>query len=384
MTTSPDPVKNPRAEIPRLEIGDPVPDMGWADVHGARVALGQSDHAGRTTVIYVCASPRAPAAERELAALRDLQAKFQALDAAVFVVTPDAPAENFALAARHDLPFLVLSDRGFVAGQAFGLAAPGDDPGNALPGDSMIVVDRNQRIAALVEPGAEATRAHAALAVSRGQAIEGPPRVVTMHAPVLIVPGVLSQAHCAHLIEHWETGQRYQGGVASGEYGRNVPLNRIKVREDVILPDLGPEAQALFAVFRRRLFPEIRKAYNFRVTRAETLRLGCYAADEGGHFRRHRDDVTPYTAHRRFAMSLNLNTGAYEGGYLRFPEYGHDFHSVGPGGAVVFSCSLLHEATKVTAGQRYVLLGFFYGETEQALRDRLAAQRRAATGPETP
>ncbi len=44
---------------------------------------------------------------------------------------------------------------------------------------------------------------------------------------------------------------------------------------------------------------------------------------------------------------------------------------------MVFSCSLLHEATRVTAGRRFVLLGFFYGEAEQVLRDRIAAEREA-------
>ncbi len=71
------------------------------------------------------------------------------------------------------------------------------------------------------------------------------------------------------------------------------------------------------------MFPEIKKAFAFQVTRAETLRLGCYHAADGGHFIAHRDDTTPYSVDRRFAMSLALSTGEYEGGYVRcFPEYG--------------------------------------------------------------
>ncbi len=53
------------------------------------------------------------------------------------------------------------------------------------------------------------------------------------------------------------------------------------------------------------------------------MRLGCYHAADGGHFIAHRDDATPYSVDRRFAMSLALSTGEYEGGYVRcFPEYG--------------------------------------------------------------
>ena len=63
-------------------------------------------------------------------------------------------------------------------------------------------------------------------------------------------------------------------------------------------------------------------------------------------------------------MTLNLNTNGYTGGQLRFPEFGPDLYEPERGGAIVFSSSLLHEATPVTAGRRYVLLGFFFGENE--------------------
>ncbi|MFQ5773835.1 MAG: redoxin domain-containing protein [Kiloniellaceae bacterium] len=365
----------------RLEVGDRVPDMGWVDLGGARVSLGQSAHAGRVTVVFVC--PSAAGAARELTKFRDLHDKFRALEVQVFAVTSDPVPESAALVEKLELPFPVLFDAAFAGGRALGLIGPGAASPEAVAKDKggawcTVIVDPNQRVEKIFGPGAEAGHAVAAYAYCEKRAAGPGPTVVGMHAPVLIVPNVLSREHCARLIRFWETGQRYEGGVASADHGRNVPLSKIKVREDVALPDLGPEAQELFAVFRRRLFPEVRKAHNFRITRAETLRVGCYTASEGGHFTLHRDDTTPYTAHRRFAMSLNLNAGEYEGGYLRFPEYGPQLYSPDTGGAVVFSCSLLHDATRVTRGRRFVLLGFFYGEAEQALRDRLAAQRRAA------
>jgi predicted 2-oxoglutarate/Fe(II)-dependent dioxygenase YbiX len=67
-------------------------------------------------------------------------------------------------------------------------------------------------------------------------------------------------------------------------------------------------------------------------------------------------------------MSLLLNDD-YEGGYLRFPEYGLHRYRTKAGGACIFSCSLLHEATDVTAGLRFVLLSFFYGEAEAKMRE---------------
>jgi predicted 2-oxoglutarate/Fe(II)-dependent dioxygenase YbiX len=84
--------------------------------------------------------------------------------------------------------------------------------------------------------------------------------------------------------------------------------------------------------------------------------------------------MTPYTtkgtAHRRFAVSLHLNTGEYEGGYVRFPEFGRQLYIAPVGGAVVFSCSLLHEATPVTHGRRYMFLPFLYDDAAAKIRQQ--------------
>jgi predicted 2-oxoglutarate/Fe(II)-dependent dioxygenase YbiX len=117
------------------------------------------------------------------------------------------------------------------------------------------------------------------------------------------------------------------------------------------------------------LIPEIHKAFQFRANRMERYIVACYEADTGGHFRAHRDNTTKGTAHRRFAVSLILNTGEFEGGNLRFPEFGPHLYSAPAGGAVVFSCSLLHEATTVTSGKRYVFLPFLYDDAAARIRE---------------
>jgi hypothetical protein len=66
------------------------------------------------------------------------------------------------------------------------------------------------------------------------------------------------------------------------------------------------------------MLPEVRKAFAFRATRFEGFKIACYDAAAGGFFRPHRDNLTPSTAHRVFALTLNLSDG-YEGGQLRFP-----------------------------------------------------------------
>jgi len=102
-------------------------------------------------------------------------------------------------------------------------------------------------------------------------------------------------------------------------------------------------------------------AYEHRVNHIERYLVSCYDAADQGVFRPHRDNTTHGTAHRRFACSLNLNAD-FEGGDLRFAEFGSATYRPPPGGAVVFSCSLMHEALPVTRGRRYAFLPFFYDD----------------------
>jgi len=67
--------------------------------------------------------------------------------------------------------------------------------------------------------------------------------------------------------------------------------------------------------------------------------------------------------------TINLNAEEYEGGDLRFPEFGQATYRAPTGGAVVFSCSLLHEATPVTKGTRYGFLPFLYNDEAAQIRE---------------
>ncbi|NEO96496.1 MAG: 2OG-Fe(II) oxygenase [Moorea sp. SIO3G5] len=125
--------------------------------------------------------------------------------------------------------------------------------------------------------------------------------------------------------------------------------------------------QLLKYFIRKRVCPEIKKAFNFEVTRFEGFTILNYDAETGGYFRPHRDNAKEGTAYRRFAMTINLNVGEYEGGCLRFPEYGSELYESETGSAMIFSASLLHEVTDLIKGKRFALLSFFYGEEEVAL-----------------
>lgn len=177
------------------------------------------------------------------------------------------------------------------------------------------------------------------IAAARAPSPETPP-------PVLIVPDVLEPALTLALIQHFEA----HGGPEPGD------------RREARLADDALD-RAVEDRIQRRLTPELERAYSFRTQRREAFRIARYGADQGGLSRAHRDaspseGASPDAARRRFAMSLTLN-GDYQSGGLAFPEYAETALDPPPGGALVFSCALLHEARPVTHGQRYALLSFF-------------------------
>jgi predicted 2-oxoglutarate/Fe(II)-dependent dioxygenase YbiX len=167
--------------------------------------------------------------------------------------------------------------------------------------------------------------------------------------------------------------------VSSVAHGDSYASAAFKKRRDVWIADPAL-LQILQQRIGRRAVPEIRKAFNFRVVHGEVMRIGCYDSADGGYFRAHRDNTTPYTAHRQFAMSVNLNTGEYEGGDVRFPEYARQLYRPGVGGAVIFSCSLLHEALPVSKGRRFGLFTFFYDEEGRRAEQRMH-QEHGLEGP---
>jgi predicted 2-oxoglutarate/Fe(II)-dependent dioxygenase YbiX len=193
---------------------------------------------------------------------------------------------------------------------------------------------------------------------------------VPLHAPVMITPRIFEPDLCRRLIAYYETHGGTPSGVMRQEGGRTVGvLDDFKKRRDAQIEDEALRAETRAAI-KQRLKPEILKAFRFEATRLERYIVARYGAEDGGYFRAHRDNLTSGTAHRQFAVSINLNAEDFEGGDLRFPEYGTRTYRPPTGGAVVFSCSLLHEATRVTKGVRYAFLPFLFDEAGEAVRQQ--------------
>jgi predicted 2-oxoglutarate/Fe(II)-dependent dioxygenase YbiX len=193
---------------------------------------------------------------------------------------------------------------------------------------------------------------------------------VVTQAPVLLIPHVLEEEICQHLMKVWEEqGHSTTGVEYSNDAQRKDLINPdFKRRQDHTVQD--PELiKLLTATIGRRVIPEVQKAFSFQASRFEGFKIACYDAAEEGFFAAHRDNLSPNTAHRRFALTLNLNHG-HEGGHLRFPEYGPHLYRPGTGGALVFSGSLLHEVIPVSQGRRFTLLSFLFGEEDLRQKGR--------------
>lgn len=198
------------------------------------------------------------------------------------------------------------------------------------------------------------------------------------HAPVLVLPDLLDPELCRRLIAFWESGDKVQGLVRSRDGFADVDKST-KRRVDVLLSDQDLLA-ALHRAFAEKVGPAVQHVFQYRMVECEAVRIGCYDAQDRGFFAAHRDNTTRHTMHRHFALSLNLNQGAYKGGQLRFPEFASPPFDAPTGGGVIFSCSLLHEALPVTRGRRFGAFTFFYDEAGAAHVRRMMAEQRQRAG----
>ncbi|MDX1425946.1 MAG: 2OG-Fe(II) oxygenase [Kiloniellales bacterium] len=350
----------PASEQGPLTPGERLCDLAFQTPQGEAFSLYANNVFGWPKALLLIDS--ADQAADELARLAGLVAAFGQAETHVLAVARGPAADNAGVAQRLGLAYPLLSDPEGVLHRAAGRAAGG--------GSCILMFDPVLRLERRFDG---AGQAEAALAHARARAAAFRPVVVAAQAPVLVVPNVADPALCRRLIEHWEHGERQDNVVAARSDGIGYANPKSKVRSDVVLGDDHPLTGELIGAINRRLLPEVLKAFNFRATRMERLRIGCYDASDSGFFAAHRDNTTPQTRHRRYALTLNLNTGDYEGGYLRLPEYGAQLYAPPPGGAVVFSCSLLHLVSPVSQGRRFVVVGFFWSEAEDEIYRQIHA-----------
>jgi len=274
------------------------------------------------------------------------------------------PALAALAEAGTDLVFLAPQDVAYA--EAFADVALRDAvvylastwPVQDTDGPVALLIDRGGRIVhqTPVYDADDLLRAHDHAAP---RLLSEPSRRCASSAPVLILPNLLTPADCRILIEHFEKADHRAGVMAAVKDGQPVvKLDESKKRRrEIQLQDGEPAHEMILTVLAQRCAPEIKRAFQADIAHADRILIARYD-DSGGYFKRHRDDAAPQTAFREFAISINLNTEAYEGGELLFPEFDDHRYSPPAGAAIIFSASLLHEAAAVTRGSRYVVLSF--------------------------
>lgn len=355
-----------------LTPGDPAPGFRQRSVDNPRYTFDSS--AGRYLVLCFFGSAADGHARAALKAAHGRPDIFNDDRACFFGVSID-PEDETSGRIKNRMPgYRNFWDFDLMVSRLYGVAQKDTSPrqGQFALARQWVVIDPTMRVIAAI-PFRE-DRSDLDEVMGLMDSLPPPERFagVEIMAPVLFLPRVFEPELCRHLIGLYEAQGGEESGVMREIAGKTVGVAdpRFKRRKDYNIGDRNL-ISALQARFLRRVVPEITKVHQFRVTRMERYIVSCYAAEDGGHFSAHRDNTTKGTAHRRFAVSVNLNDD-FEGGEVSFPEYGPRSFKAPPGGAVVFSCSLLHKVSKVTKGRRFAFLPFLYDDAAARIREENA------------
>jgi predicted 2-oxoglutarate/Fe(II)-dependent dioxygenase YbiX len=319
-----------------LGSGERAPDF-VAPVIGGKETRFYSRAGGRPAVLFFAQTLN----ESDVATIRQV-----AQMASVHVIAPEKFTSPLPLPLQDVDHFL---DDGAARG-AFRL--PADASAHA------VLLDRNLRVLTTVA----LTDADVAQVIE--QTLQQLPATaadtITAQAPVMFVPRVLEAGICAHLQQVWDRSHAETGVEQSVDTTRQEVIEaEAKRRADHVVEEADLMRNLTQSV-GRRVIPEVRRIFGFNADRFEGFKISCYESSASGFFHAHRDNLSPATAHRRFAMTLNLNS-EYEGGELRFPEFGDALYRPAAGEALIFACSMLHEVIPVTVGKRFTLLSFLFG-----------------------
>lgn len=346
-------------ERPPLNFGDPAPWFSATNGIDAE-PIAFDELAGRPILLFFFGSTRQPGVAAALSAL-DQGGKIFDGNRALFVGVCSDPSDFAAGRLLQRDGFIFLLDAHCNAARQYGAAT---STAGVLCPKAFLLSPTLQilNIDTFERPDFFVQRSLSLVGAVRSNPQNG------QIAPILIVPHIFDPAFCRRLIDLYEkNGGREIGLIENkGQIVKRTDLS-YRRRLDYYISDANA-LQTCKEMLQRRLLPFVFRAFQFQTTRIERYLVGCYDSGSGGYFRPHRDNTAPPVAHRRFALSIILNDG-FEGGLIRFPEYGEQTFTGAPGDAIVFSCSLLHEVMPVTAGRRYAFISFLYDEISQKIRD---------------
>lgn len=364
----------------KLRPGDPAPWFRCASTVNPKFNFDTA--AGRYVVISFFGSTKYEPAREFLERIAEHGERFDVTNAIFFGVTTD-PDDVRDLqhvdAGRiyfHDTDLAVSRLWGVVETEQIALAAVTGDGSQDVPVREhhtyracTFILDYALRVIGIVHMNEDVDRQIDSIF----DMLDGCPALQTLQhrPPVIVVPYVFEPSLCKRLIEYYERKGGEDSGFMQERDGMTVGVldYSTKRRMDCEIDD-DELIKTTQNRLHRRVVPAIKQAFQFNVTRIERHIVACYDAEQHAHFKAHRDNTTLGTAHRRFAVTINLNSPDYEGGEIWFPEFGPARYKAPSGAAIVFSCSLLHEVPEVTKGRRYAFLPFLYDDAAAEVRQR--------------
>lgn len=346
--------------------GEPVPWFIGRSLTNPHFHFGTV--AGRHAVLWFCGSLGAQPSQAVQATLQAHRALFDDVRCSLFVVTGDGSDVSHGRAQDQIPGVRVLCDfESASIARQFGVAVEGGS-GNLSVQPSLVLLDPTLRVMRwffCTQDEPNPAQQLVSIVQALPHPLTGPAQ---LQAPVIIVPQVFEPEFCRELIAYFErTGGQDSGYMRKDPDGIRGVIDYAKKRRSDCMIEDERLRRAVGARISRRLRPEIERVFRFSPTRMERYLVACYDSEVGGYFRPHRDNDGE--GHRQFAVTINLNCEEYEGGDLRFPEYGLLTYRAPTGGACVFSCGLMHEATPVTRGRRYAFLPFLYDDASAAKRE---------------
>ncbi len=345
-----------------IEIGDFVPTFELRDQCGRQCFSGADLFSGDPRAYLFCPAGAGELTDKLARAFVDAADALRRAGGWAFLIMaePDAVAGQFS---GQDLdPVRLLSD---PSGGTFGaFSLPPTTLADGQPQVVAIVLNANAQVDS-TWVSADLEELVAPVLERLGDLAYRPhPVAAGANPPVLIIPGVVDTELCRVLVELWQKPvpvYRKGEGEANPEAMANATTD-FKVETDSHVARLAQHHildpainRRLDRAFLKRVLPEIKKAYQCDIKQHEQFKILRYTAAEGGFLAAHRDNPTPETRHRLFTMTCNLGCTEFEGGELRFPEYGPQLFRVEPGAGIVWSTALLHELTPVKSGERYAL-----------------------------
>jgi peroxiredoxin len=367
-STMPD--NRPTYDIAAAQIAEYVQPLGpgalampfeLRDEDGRRLCLDDDHLSGRYLVLLFLNGTNQKKSARVLRALAERRVAFEQYNSTLIAISADSNAiRNRELKDQTGFTWPIAGDSTGAVFASYGLHKGNEE---AL---RMVLLTPARQVRAWFDTpdSLDHMLSEIMKLLQNGQAAEetrwGPP-----HAPVLVVPSVLSADECGQLIRSFETGGPFmvrppRPGEMAGDYKIPVYEHDRQDRVDQIIRDKNTLAFLDQRIWER-ITPMIKKAFGFEVTRREELHIARYVGERGGHRMGHRDNVSAATSYRRFALSMNLNDD-FTGGAIVFREFSPRGYRLAPGAALIFSSSLLHEVQETSEGVRYALISHFFNE----------------------